>query len=350
VRHDPQPFTEHIRELRTRVFWVVTIFVLATSAAYQFRDALVAIVLSPLGHQKLIYLTPGGGFSFIFAITMDAGALAVAPFLIFHLYKFVAPALPPSARKHAAGIFIASTLLMLTGVLFGYFVAVPAALSFLTNFADAYVSASLTAESYLSFVMGYLVGLGLLFQLPLLLLFWHWISPLSPKKLWNSERFVIVFSFIAAAAITPTPDVFNQCIIALPIIAIYQLGVLAVWLMPAKIPQPMATVRESASSGWTSGPVLADAIQSLRQHDARMYAQNAAARTQPRSSANGVRSVAPAHPVMMDGFTVTPKAPMQNRSMRAMGESIQTAQQPSPVHTPLDEATSSADGFRSAPA
>lgn len=224
-------FGDHIKELRSRIFWVALLFLATSALAYQYREILVHLVLSPLGDQKLIYLNPAGGFSFIFQITMYAGAIVTAPFLVFQLYKFVLPALPKAARKHAALVFLSAFGLMVSGVLFGYLVAVPSALQFLTTFAGDYVDASLTADSYLNFILAYVAGLGILFQLPLLLIFWHWIKPLTPKELLNSQRFMLVFVFIAAAIITPTPDIVNQLLIAGPILAIYQVGVVAVLLM-----------------------------------------------------------------------------------------------------------------------
>lgn len=224
-------FSEHIRELRRRVMWVAAVFVLASSLAYYFQDPLMHAILAPLGHQKLIYLSPGGGFGFIFQVTMLAGAVVTAPVLIYQIYRFVTPALPKYAKRHTFKILISSILLLIAGIAFGYFVAVPAALNFLTNFADAYVKASLTTDAYLNFVISYLIGLGILFQLPLLLIFWHWINPFTPKGLLKGERFVILFAFVAAAIITPTPDVFNQSMVAVPIIAIYQLGVITVLIM-----------------------------------------------------------------------------------------------------------------------
>jgi hypothetical protein len=117
---------------------------------------------------------------------------------------------------------------MIAGATFGYLYAVPAGLNFLSNFANSYVVPSITADSYLSFVLGYVLGIGLLFELPLLLLFWHWIHPLTPKGLLNSERFVIVGAFIAAAILSPSPDILSQTVIAVPIIIVYQLGVVSV--------------------------------------------------------------------------------------------------------------------------
>ncbi|HRF28956.1 MAG TPA: twin-arginine translocase subunit TatC [Candidatus Saccharibacteria bacterium] len=224
-------FGDHVKELRTRLFLVAGVFFVLSLIAYAIRDVLIEVVLSPIGHQKLIYLNPTGGFNFIFSVTMYAAAVVVMPFLLFQVYQFVKPTLPAKARRYSVPVFLVATVLMCSGVLFGYFVAVPSAIHFLNTFAGDYVEASLTADSYLNFFMAYVAGLGLLFQLPLILLFWNWISPIQKGGLLNSQRYVIAGSFIVAAMITPTPDAVNQAMVAGPIIVIYQLGVIAVFNM-----------------------------------------------------------------------------------------------------------------------
>lgn len=219
---------DHIRELRSRLFFLAIIFIAASSIAYNYKDQIIAFLLKPLGSEKLVYLNPGGGFSFIFTVTMYVGAAVTIPFLVYHLYRFVAPALPPSAQKHSAIVLISSIGLLIAGAAFGYFYAIPGALNFLNSFADGYVDPSLTADSYLNFILAYTAGLGMLFQLPLILLFIHWIHPLKPSGLLKFERFMVLGAFIAAALITPTPDVLNQTVMALPIILMYQVGVIAV--------------------------------------------------------------------------------------------------------------------------
>lgn len=219
---------DHIKELRNRFFGVAIIFIVVSAVAYNYKDTLLYYLLKPLGDQKLIYLNPAGGFSFIFQVTMYVGVAAAVPFLIYNLYKFVAPALPASARKHSALVIMASLLLLCCGVAFGYLIAIPGALNFLNHFGDGYVTASLTADSYLNFILAYTAGLGILFQLPLVLLLIHWVHPLKPLGLLKFERYMILISFVAAAMITPTPDVVNQLIIALPIIIMYQMGVVAI--------------------------------------------------------------------------------------------------------------------------
>lgn len=225
---------DHIKELRNRFFIVAIIFVVVSAVAYNYKDTLLYYLLKPLNGEKLVYLNPAGGFSFIFQVTMYVGVAVVVPFLVYNLYKFVAPALPESARKHSAGVMISSLLLLCSGVAFGYIYAIPGALNFLNNFGDGYITPNLTADSYLNFILAYTAGLGVLFQLPLVLLLIHWVHPLKPSSLFKFERYMILVAFIGAAMITPTPDIMNQTVIALPIIIMYQIGFIAVCISVAK--------------------------------------------------------------------------------------------------------------------
>lgn len=224
-------FGEHVKELRGRAFLVAGVFFAACLLAYALRESVIDLVLGPIGDQKLVYLTPAGGFNFIFSIILYAGLVMAAPYAMYQVYQFVKPALPAKARSYSLRVFLAAVALMLAGVCFGYFIGIPAALSFLTTFASDYISPNLTADSYLNFFVAYVVGLGVLFQLPIVLLFWNWISPIPKGGLLSSQRFVIVGAFILAALITPTPDVLNQVMVAGPIIVVYQLGVVAVFMM-----------------------------------------------------------------------------------------------------------------------
>lgn len=221
---------DHVRELRTRLMIIAALFLAASCLAYYFREPLLNLLLSPLEGRKLVYLNPAGGFNFIFLVSIYVGMAAAAPIFVWQLYCFLRPVLPPRVQRYSGRLLLGSMLLLIAGVLFGYFMAIPGALHFLYSFADEYVTASLTADSYLNFIVAYTLGLGVVFQLPLLLLIFHWIRPLKPGGLLKSERWIIVGAFIAAAIITPTPDPLNQTIIALPIVAVYQIGVFLVLL------------------------------------------------------------------------------------------------------------------------
>ena len=217
-------FRAHLGELRTSLLAVAAVFLVFSMLGYTYRDKVLSALLAPLGDQKLSYLTPGGGFSFIFAVTMWCGVVAALPVLLSALYKFIVPAFPEEMRRRPIGVFLTSSILLVCGALFGYFVAIPAAIQFLLGFADEYVQAMLTTDSYLSFVVVYTVGLGVLFQIPLVIAIANWVRPLKLKRFIGALRYVILGAFIIAAVLTPTPDVVNQCIMALPIIVMYLAG------------------------------------------------------------------------------------------------------------------------------
>lgn len=218
----------HLRELQWRLMLVAAFFIAGACLAYTYQSTLIPLLLNPLGGEKLVYLNPAGGFSFIFMVSIYAGIALAFPVLLQQLYGFLRPVLPKEAQKKSTIIIISSLLLLVSGILFGYFVAVPNALTFLYGFAESYIVASLTAESYLNFIIAYTIGIGIVFQLPLLLLLIHTIKPFTPGGLMKSEKWVVLIAFIIAAIITPTPDPVNQAIIAGPVIVVYQIGVIAI--------------------------------------------------------------------------------------------------------------------------
>lgn len=227
---EPLTFIEHVYELRSRLFWVIATLLVASAIGFQFKDILVNFIMAPLHGEKLVYLTPGGGFSFIFTLCLYFGALLTIPIVVYHLYRFLQPIMGQASRRLLTALLFLSTFLAMGGAAFGYLVAIPAAINFLTGFAGEAVTANLTAESYLSFVMAYMFGLAALFQLPLILFMVDHIRRFPPGTLLSMQRFVVVGAVIAAAIITPTPDIVNQMIIAGPIVVVYQLGVLAVYV------------------------------------------------------------------------------------------------------------------------
>lgn len=236
-------FLDHIHELRKRLFWVVAVIVFAASVAYPYLDTIIKILTAPLGGQQLYYLTPVGGLSFSIQLCVYVGIMVAVPVIMYHLYRFLEP-LMGTWRKSALFYVGLSSTLAVAGVLFAYFLSLPGALAFLTRLNLGHIQAMLTVDSYLKFVMTYLLGAALLFQIPLLLLIINTMTPLKPKKLMKAQRYVIVGAFIVAAIISPTPDLMNQLIFAIPIVAMYEIGVVMVWLqnkMRARKPRVAAT-------------------------------------------------------------------------------------------------------------
>jgi sec-independent protein translocase protein TatC len=222
-------FLDHVIELRARLFWVVASILVASGIGYGIQNQIIHALVKPLGRQQLFYLTPVGGLTFIFRISFYFGIIVSVPVIVYQLYRFFEPLMPTPRKRSVVLYFFFSTLLAVSGVVFAYFISLPAALHFLTGFHLDHITAMLTVDSYMSFVTTYLLGAAALFQIPLVLLIIDNITPLKPSGLLKYERHVLLAAFIISAIISPTPDMFNQTILALPIIGMYQIGVILIW-------------------------------------------------------------------------------------------------------------------------
>lgn len=293
---------DHVRELQGRLFAVVAVFVVVSAAAYPFFDKIVNFILAPLGNDhQLVYLTPGGAFSFIIQACMYVGFIGALPAIIYNVYRFIMPVMKKNTLNRALVFTVASLLLAIGGMAFAYYVSLPAALYFLTNFDLYHINPMLTIDSYFSFVMTYMLAGALLFQIPLIMLVINGATPLKPKKLMKFQDKIILGSFIVAAIISPTPDALNQTLLASPMIVMYQAGIVLVWFKnrrkhkaAAHMPQVSAQVVERVQT-----PALPQAAISQATTKVMTDVYNTTQVTQ----------VSPARPVLrsVDGFAVRPK-------------------------------------------
>lgn len=220
--------SEHIEEFRKRLIVSLLALFVGGALGYVYRDQVFDVLIRPL-NRELYYTNPAGGFEFLVKVCLFVGFLAAIPILVYQLMKFLAPALPKNITYKTSKVMLASVSLAVAGACFAYFVSLPAALHFLNNFSSGPINELITANEYFNFVMIYVVGFAALFQMPLILFFINKITPLSPKTLMSKQRFVILGSFIVAAILTPTPDPFNQVLMAAPMIMLYQSSIGVVW-------------------------------------------------------------------------------------------------------------------------
>jgi sec-independent protein translocase protein TatC len=231
VVSDPKilSFNGHVQELRQRLVYIVGFLVVFTGVGYIIREQLIEILVKPAEGQQFIYTSPVGGFDFIFRISLYFGLALSVPVLMYNLFQYLAPLLPSRSGGFVFKATLTSYILAIAGVCFGYFASLPAALNFLLHqFGTNQIQALLSIQEYMSFVMVYLVGFALLFQIPIILLFINRITPLKPRQLFGYQRYVIVGSAVLAAVLTPTADIVNMLIMAVPIIFMYQFGVVLV--------------------------------------------------------------------------------------------------------------------------
>ncbi len=218
----------HINELRQRLLWCVLALMIGAGIGYKYNQEIIQFLVRPLG-QQLFYTSPTGGFDFLIKICVFFGFLLAIPVVIYNILRFIEPSVPARVPFKVYRLVVVSILLALAGASFAYFVSLPAALYFLDNFNNEQISSLISAQEYFNFVLLYIGGFAVLFQMPLVFLFINKVTPLKPLSLFKKQRIVILGSFIIAAILTPTPDPINQTIMAVPIIGLYQASVVVVW-------------------------------------------------------------------------------------------------------------------------
>lgn len=222
---DKKPFVDHLVELRNRLFVVFLALGIGSFIGYYFSQQLIDFLLKPL-NQSLYYTSPVGGFNFVMQISLFFGILFALPVFIYHFFHFISPALPVHIEKKLFPYTIVASLLMLTGVGCAYYIGLPTALHFLAGFGTGNIHSLITVNDYFSFVTKYLIGFGLLFQLPVVLLIINSITSLRPKTLLSFQRHIIVGAFVAGALLSPAPDPLNMAFMAIPLIFLYYVSVL----------------------------------------------------------------------------------------------------------------------------
>lgn len=227
------PLLEHLYELRRRLFYVAVSVAVGSAIAYGVERRLIDVLLAPSHGQEFVYTSPMGGINFLFSVCIFFGIVVSIPVIVYNLLKFLQPLMKRSTPRFIFGGSIASGVVALCGILFGYYAGLPAALHFLLKqqFHNGQVEALITIQSYFSFVTAYMVGAAIMFQLPLLLLFINRIKPLTPQMMFKWERAVIIFAFVSAFIMNPTPNVVDQMFVVIPIILMYQLGIGLVWFV-----------------------------------------------------------------------------------------------------------------------
>jgi sec-independent protein translocase protein TatC len=231
------PFIEHIYELRKRLFYIVLAIAIGGGAAYSVQMHILNVLLKPAGNQEFIYTSPGGGFTFLFNLCLYAGILFAIPVIVWQLLRYLQPLMNKGAMRFIAWGSVVSGFLAVVGIVFGYYVGLPAAMHFLLNqfSGSTQVEALIAIQSYLSFVTMYLVGTALLFQVPLVMALINRIKPLNPKGLMKFQRFFIVIAFVLGAIISPSPNIQDQAMLSVPMVLMYQLGIVIVWIMNRKM-------------------------------------------------------------------------------------------------------------------
>lgn len=226
---------DHLEELRRRIVYSLGAMGVGILACWTFRDAIFFFLARPIQPflpegRKLAFLGVTDPFLIYFKMSALAAVFLVSPFLIYQVYAFVAPGLYRRERRWAVPFILVGTFFFFAGGAFAYTVAFPFAVEFLLGMGEQF-EAVITVQKYFGFLMTVMLGLGLMFELPIFIFLASAAGLVTPGFLMRHFRWAVLVIFIVAALVTPTPDVVNLCIFALPTIGLYLLGVAAAWVV-----------------------------------------------------------------------------------------------------------------------
>lgn len=217
---------DHLQELRRRIIICLVAVAVTTTASYFFAENLVTVIAAPAG--KLYFMNPAEVFFSYLKVSFFAGFLVALPVVLYQAWAFVVPALTRSEQTLSLILVPSSVVLFFIGILFSYFFVLPAAVQFFLGFATESLQPMFSLGQYLSFVIYFLLPFGFIFEVPLFILVLAKLGVIDSSFLIRKRKIVLVLAFVIGAVVSPTPDVFAQTMIAIPLILLYQISILLV--------------------------------------------------------------------------------------------------------------------------
>lgn len=231
-QEERSPFTEHLGELRDRLVHAFIAVGLGFVVAYFFKEQLFDILTAPLvtamaksGNAKLIFTGLPEAFFTYLKVALLAGIMLATPVLFYEFWMFISPGLYREEKKYMLPIIILSLVFFLAGASFGYFIVFPYGFEFFLGFTTETIQAMPSMKEYLSFASKMLLAFGFVFELPLVLTFLSRMGIVTPAFLKKNRKYALLLFFVGAAIITP-PDVVTQIMMAMPLILLYEIGIL----------------------------------------------------------------------------------------------------------------------------
>lgn len=225
-------FFEHLVELRTRIINSLVAIALGAFVGVYVSQFVIGFITKPMlralaeAHleQKLVYTNPTGYLNLIITLGVYLGIVLASPVVLYQIWMFVAPALYKHEQKAVTGFLFSTVFLFLSGIAFGYFIMLPYMLRFLISFKGP-VTPLISINEYFDLILLVLLGLGLVFELPILVFFLSLFGIVTPSFLWKNFRYAILIISVVAAIVTPTPDAMTMLIFMAPMVGLYFVGI-----------------------------------------------------------------------------------------------------------------------------
>ena len=245
-RVDTMPFLEHLGELRTRIIRSSIAVIVGLAIALNFTDRIMKFVRRPFDvaapGQKLVFLTPTEAFWVYMKVALIAGLILAMPFILYQIWAFIAPGLHSHEKRYAVPFVLVGSTFFLLGASFALFVVIPFAMRFLVSFPGQDLAPMISIGAYVDFVLKFTLAFGAVFELPVIITIAARLGVVTPQMLSKNRKYAILINFIIAAVLTPTPDIFNQTLMAGPLCILYELGIISARLFgrrPAPVEKPV---------------------------------------------------------------------------------------------------------------
>jgi len=234
-------FLDHLEELRKRIIYSIISVAVGFGICWWKVERIYDIMQRPIIDalrangmaEKLVYLNPTEPFNLYLKIAALAGLFLTSPFVLYQVWMFISPGLYRKEKRYVVPFMVSTISLFACGGYFGYKIVYPAALTFLINFGKQF-QPMITIGEYTSLFLSIILGMGLIFEMPILVFFLSLMGIVSAGFMWKNFRYSILVIFIIAAIVTPTTDILNMCIFAAPMIALYAFSIGVAWLVHPK--------------------------------------------------------------------------------------------------------------------
>jgi sec-independent protein translocase protein TatC len=234
----PMPLLAHLQELRKRIIVSVVGVLVGFLSCWSFADRIFGLMQQPIVHALrhhgigggLVYLNPTEPFNLYLEVAFVAGLFAASPFVYFQLWLFIAPGLYRKEKRYVLPFLLSTVGLFMAGGLFGYKMVYPASLDFLIGYGQSF-QPMITIGEYTKLFVTVIIGLGLIFEMPILVFFLALMRLITARWMWRNLRYSILAIFTIAAIVTPTADILTMCLFAAPMVALYAISIGVAWLV-----------------------------------------------------------------------------------------------------------------------
>jgi len=245
LRDGKMGFLEHLDELRVRIIRSCIAVAVGMIVAFAFIDRIVTFVLAPSRRMlppgaRLIYTEPGEAFGLYIQVALIAGVLLAAPLIMVQVWRFIAPGLYAKEKKFAIPFVLLTTVGTLAGAAFSHYILFPYLIAFFGTFNSPDLAFMPRLEDVFDLYTKMLLGMCVVFQIPTFAFFLGKMRLVTAGFLWRHFKYAVLIIFIVAAVLTPTADPWNQTIFAAPMVGLYLVSILIVWLVQPKRPKSTA--------------------------------------------------------------------------------------------------------------